>query len=115
MIKIQIVLYAVTFDKIHSQYQILSNEENKFTECALELMTDIDYENQLDVLFSKYFDFPKEKVKKINLDPIIENNLLSLPVCYLIPYIDSVREGYFIPAKEHAQYIPSIRKILALL
>jgi hypothetical protein len=115
MIKIQIVLYAVTFDKRSDQYKILSNEENNFIESTLELTSNIDYEYQLNILFSKYFDFSIQNVKKINLDPILENNILSLPVLCLIPYIDSVREGYLIPAKENAQYIPSVRKILALL
>jgi hypothetical protein len=111
MIKIRIVLYAVTFDKKHSEYKILSNEENNFAECTLELTNNIDYDYQLDMLFSTYFDFPIHKVKKINLDPVLENNLLSLPVFCLIPYIDSVRKGYLIAAKENAQHIPSVRKI----
>lgn len=114
MIKIRIVLYAVTFDKIHGEYKILSSEANNFIECTSDIIENIDYNYQLDTLFSKYFDFSIEDVKKIHLDPIIVDGILSLPVLCLIPYIESVREGYLIPAKENVQHISSLRKILAL-
>jgi hypothetical protein len=115
MIKTQIALYAVTFDKFTNEYKILSNSKDELIECSIDFETDLDLADQCSILFEIYFEFPIRDIKKINLDPFIKDDILYLPIFCMIPYITGVKNGFLIPAKQNVQNIPFLRKILNLL
>jgi hypothetical protein len=114
MIKTQIVLYAVTLDKFAGEYKILSEDNQVLIGCSIDFDEDLDFIEQFAILFNEYFEFSIGDIRKINLDPFVENNILYLPIFCMIPYITSVKNGFLIPAKQNVQNIPSLRKILNL-
>ena len=115
MIKAKIILYAITFNKKTSDYDVISDHPETFSECYTIINDDISFYDQLDKLFIDYFDFQIQFVKTIYLEPFIKNSVLNIPIFCLVPYSIELKKGYLISVKQHAIHISSIRKILNLI
>lgn len=114
MIKAQMVLYAVLVDKRIERLDILSEHPEHFEPCYNWISTDIDFHSQVVKLFSKYFDLDYSYVNFIPLEPIIDNEILTIPIYCLVPYSISLKEGYFI-SPAYASHIPTVRQLLNII
>lgn len=97
-------------------YDILSEHPDRYSECSTELNETQDIEFQIESLYSKYIDLHPDYVRFSNMRPYIENDILKLPFYCLIPYnTHEVKNSYRIPCKEHAKFIPNLRKLLNVI
>lgn len=115
MIKTQIVLYAIVYNKNDMKYRILSDTSTSYKDCLCELKNTISFEEQVSEFFHSYFDLDSSYVKFVSLEPDITNETLNLPVYCLVPYSTSIKKGYLIPVYPYALHISNVRKLLSMV
>lgn len=97
-------------------YDIISEHPERFIECSIELEDDQEIEAQVESLYSKYINLHPEYVRFTHMKPYIENKILKLPFYCLIPYNTyEIKNSYRISCKQHAKFIPNLRKLLNLV
>jgi len=112
MIKAQIKLYPIVYNKQYMHYQILSEHPDKYEECYANLNKELSIDNQIYKLFTEYFDLDAAYIKFMHLSPEIIDEKLILPVYCLVPYLVKLHKGYLIPVQPHAIHISHVRKAL---
>ena len=115
MIKTQIVLYPIVYNKNDMKYRILSDDPEIYSECFDHLKDNIPFDEQLSILFNSYFYLDASYVKFVSLEPEIKDKILKLPVYCLVPYSTSPKKGYLIPIYPYALHISNVRKLLSMV
>jgi hypothetical protein len=115
MIKAQIILYPIVYNKNNMKYQILSDTDDTYSECSESLVDDIPFDVQVGILFESYFDLDQSYIRFLTLDPAINEKKLIIPIYCLVPYLTKIKKGFLLPVHPHAIHIPNIRKILSVV
>lgn len=115
MIKAQINLYPIVYNKQYSHYQVLSDHPDRYQECYSFLVSDISMQDQIYLLFKEYFDLDPGFIKFIHLAPKIIEETLILPVYCLVPYLVKLNKGYLLPVHPYATHISYIRQALNII
>lgn len=115
MIKTQIILYAIVYNKQYMKYQILSDHPEEYVECYHQINELQTFEEQTNRLFNEYFDLDASYVRFVSLQPEIIDNVLKLPIYCLVPYLVKLKKGYLVQAYPNAIHIPNVRKILSIV
>lgn len=115
MIKAQINLYPIIYNKQYSRYQVLSDHPDHYKECYIVLENKPDIDSQIYNLFHSYFDVDASYIKFIHLAPKIVDDRLILPVYCLVPYLVKLKKGYLLPVHPYATHISYIRQALNII
>lgn len=115
MIKTQINLYPIIYNKQYLHYQVLSDHPDKYVECYTILKDTCSIDHQINTLFEEYFDLDSSYIKFIHLSPSIANKILILPVFCLVPYLVKLKKGHLLSAHTHATHVPYIRQALNII
>jgi hypothetical protein len=115
MIQAHLILYPIVYNKQYSNYQILSDFPDKYSECYTVISEEKDIETQIYNLFSEYFDLDPGYIKFVQLNSSIKEKKLLIHIYCLVPYLVKLKKGFLIPINLYATHIEPIRKILNII
>jgi hypothetical protein len=96
-----------------ASFDIISEHPDRYEECSAQIVEDINLQDQVISLYTKYLDLDSDYIRFIHMKPYIKDKILVIPYYCLIPFNSyDFKNSYPIPITKYAQYIPDIRQII---